>query len=222
VHSNSREIGTITVHVHVTSGSHVLIEVDDDGGPWTGPACDLTRGRGLKIVGVLATHWGITPSGPAGGRLGPPDWPNVMTSQLISGGTRMTVVRARGEPGVAVPGRPAAVADPRRAHRGRAGVAAPRERAAEHGSVQPGRPVAPGTGHRRVNDVQRRRPSLVVRSGVPCRRAGARAAGSRGQAARCGRPMRRVRGGPDRARPGRHVRVCRLVDPRRPGLGHGA
>jgi serine/threonine-protein kinase RsbW len=75
VHSNSSEIGTITVHAHVSPGSHVLIQVDDDGGPWSGPAGDPTRGRGLKIVGVLAAHWGITPR-PSGrtvwARL---DWP---------------------------------------------------------------------------------------------------------------------------------------------------
>lgn len=75
VHSHSRQTGTITVRAHIRPDSHVLIEVDDDGGPWAEVPPDPACGRGLQIVGALATDWGITPR--PGGRTvwARLDWP---------------------------------------------------------------------------------------------------------------------------------------------------
>ena len=59
LHSNSRYPGgTYTVCTEISPGSHVRIEVEDDGGPWVESAPDATRGRGLNIIRALAADWG--------------------------------------------------------------------------------------------------------------------------------------------------------------------
>jgi serine/threonine-protein kinase RsbW len=61
VHSRSREPGgSFTVRVQLT-GQHLRVEVSDHGGPWhprTPPSPDDPGGRGLLIVGKLASRWG--------------------------------------------------------------------------------------------------------------------------------------------------------------------
>ena len=60
IHSHSRLPGsTFTVQVKINSDQHVLIEVEDDGGPWTPATSDPARPHGLDIVRTLATEWGI-------------------------------------------------------------------------------------------------------------------------------------------------------------------
>ena len=76
-HSHSRRPGgTFTVRVERCPGAYIRIEVEDDGGPWLGPAPDPGSGRGLDIIGALAPEWGVATS-PAGrtvwARL---DWPS--------------------------------------------------------------------------------------------------------------------------------------------------
>jgi serine/threonine-protein kinase RsbW len=51
--------GHFTVHGAVIPGDCVLIEVEDDGGPWTAAVRDPVRGHGLDIVQALAADWGI-------------------------------------------------------------------------------------------------------------------------------------------------------------------
>jgi serine/threonine-protein kinase RsbW len=66
LHSDSRRPGgTFAVRIKSCSGAYVRIEVEDDGGPWLVPAPDPGSGRGLDIIRVLATEWGVTTS-PAG------------------------------------------------------------------------------------------------------------------------------------------------------------
>lgn len=65
VHSRSREPGgSFTVRVQ-SGGRRLRVEVTDQGGPWptstpapTYPRPDELTGRGLVIVGQLATRWG--------------------------------------------------------------------------------------------------------------------------------------------------------------------
>jgi serine/threonine-protein kinase RsbW len=61
VHSRSREPGgSFTVRVQLT-GQHLRVEVSDQGGRWhprTPPGPDEPSGRGLLIVGELASRWG--------------------------------------------------------------------------------------------------------------------------------------------------------------------
>jgi len=61
VHSrSSRPGGTFTVRARL-AGQRVRVEVCDQGGPWHSPGQASTggpNGRGLLIVGQLATRWG--------------------------------------------------------------------------------------------------------------------------------------------------------------------
>jgi anti-sigma regulatory factor (Ser/Thr protein kinase) len=66
LHSDSRRPGgSFTVRTEHCPGDSVRIEVEDDGGPWVGPAPDPTHGRGLDIIRALAAEWGVT-TGSAG------------------------------------------------------------------------------------------------------------------------------------------------------------
>jgi serine/threonine-protein kinase RsbW len=60
LHSNSRQPGGVfTVRAQVRD--RVRVEVEDQGGFWAQPVnADGQRGRGLLIVGNLASDWGIT------------------------------------------------------------------------------------------------------------------------------------------------------------------
>jgi anti-sigma regulatory factor (Ser/Thr protein kinase) len=60
-HSHSAQPGGhFTVSIVLTPAV-LLAEVSDQGGPWApGPSADDQRGRGLHIVGQLATCWGAT------------------------------------------------------------------------------------------------------------------------------------------------------------------
>ena len=69
LHSDSHKPGaSFTVRVQANPGALVLIEVEDDGGPWIEPQPDLVRGRGLDIVRALAAAWGVT-TAPTGRRV---------------------------------------------------------------------------------------------------------------------------------------------------------
>jgi serine/threonine-protein kinase RsbW len=61
VHSRSRELGghfSVRVQLH---GSHLRVEVSDQGGPWARRvSTDERNGRGLLIVDQLARAWGRT------------------------------------------------------------------------------------------------------------------------------------------------------------------
>jgi serine/threonine-protein kinase RsbW len=61
LHSRSREPDghfRVLVQLH---GSHLRVEVSDQGGPWARPVnTDERNGRGLLIVGQLARAWGRT------------------------------------------------------------------------------------------------------------------------------------------------------------------
>jgi serine/threonine-protein kinase RsbW len=62
IHSASRQPGgTFTVRAAIHQGSHVRVEVEDQGGPW-GPCSSENgqHGHGLHIVSQLARAWGIT------------------------------------------------------------------------------------------------------------------------------------------------------------------
>jgi anti-sigma regulatory factor (Ser/Thr protein kinase) len=60
VHSDSRETGgTITVRAELSPGEYVAVEVKDDGGRWIERGPSPSSGRGLGILGALATDWGI-------------------------------------------------------------------------------------------------------------------------------------------------------------------
>jgi serine/threonine-protein kinase RsbW len=59
-HSRSRlPGGTLTVRATVSGDHHVLIEVQDNGGPWNQGMIDPTRHHGLDIVRAVADEWGI-------------------------------------------------------------------------------------------------------------------------------------------------------------------
>jgi serine/threonine-protein kinase RsbW len=60
LHSDSRKAdGTFTVRAVISPGKYMLIEVQDDGGPWTERSMHPASGRGLGIVSALAAEWGI-------------------------------------------------------------------------------------------------------------------------------------------------------------------
>jgi serine/threonine-protein kinase RsbW len=67
VHSRSREPDghfCIRVQLH---GSHLRVEVSDQGGPWAQPVnTDERNGRGLLIVDQLTCNWGRTGNDRAG------------------------------------------------------------------------------------------------------------------------------------------------------------
>jgi anti-sigma regulatory factor (Ser/Thr protein kinase) len=59
LHSASREPGaTFTVRTEIIPGSHVRIEVTDQGSPWALPEASDEHGRGLQVVAGLASQWG--------------------------------------------------------------------------------------------------------------------------------------------------------------------
>ena len=59
-HSNSRlPGGTFTVRAAISSGHHVRIEVEDNGGPWTPATSGTARHHGLDIICIVANEWGI-------------------------------------------------------------------------------------------------------------------------------------------------------------------
>lgn len=62
-HSNSAHPGGhFTVRLTLTPAT-LRVEVSDQGGPWApGAGTDDQHGRGLHIVGQLATCWGTTPT----------------------------------------------------------------------------------------------------------------------------------------------------------------
>jgi serine/threonine-protein kinase RsbW len=69
VHSRSGVPGGhFTVRAEVSEGAHVLITVEDEGGPWQARACEPRLGHGLDLVQAIAGqgHWGVTAD--AGGR----------------------------------------------------------------------------------------------------------------------------------------------------------
>jgi anti-sigma regulatory factor (Ser/Thr protein kinase) len=67
VHSRSREPdGHFHVRVQL-HGSHLRVEVSDQGGPWAQPSPTNERnGRGLLIVDQLTRNWGLTGNDRAG------------------------------------------------------------------------------------------------------------------------------------------------------------
>lgn len=69
LHSDSCKPGaSFTVRVQASPGALVLIEVEDDGGPWIESQPDSVRGRGLDIVRAVAAAWGVT-TAPTGRRV---------------------------------------------------------------------------------------------------------------------------------------------------------
>jgi anti-sigma regulatory factor (Ser/Thr protein kinase) len=62
VHSRSREPGGHFIVTAAIRGGQLLVDVRDEGGPWTQPVRgrDGLHGRGLLIVGQLARDWGRT------------------------------------------------------------------------------------------------------------------------------------------------------------------
>ena len=62
LHSSSREPGgCFVVRALVSGAGRIRAEVEDRGGPWDCESGhDEEHGRGLLIVGGLATRWGIT------------------------------------------------------------------------------------------------------------------------------------------------------------------
>jgi anti-sigma regulatory factor (Ser/Thr protein kinase) len=61
IHSASAHGGKVTVRAAVLHGGRLRVEVQDDGGPWRrADGVDGDSGRGLLIVGKLASAWGIT------------------------------------------------------------------------------------------------------------------------------------------------------------------
>jgi hypothetical protein len=60
LHSRSRlPGGAFTVRVKISPGEYARIEVEDNGGVWTGGVADHGRHHGLDIVRTLASDWGI-------------------------------------------------------------------------------------------------------------------------------------------------------------------
>jgi hypothetical protein len=59
IHGHSRlPGGTFTVRAKINLGNYALIEVEDNGGPWTIAISDPARHHGLDIVRSLADEWG--------------------------------------------------------------------------------------------------------------------------------------------------------------------
>jgi serine/threonine-protein kinase RsbW len=61
--STGKAGGKFTVRAEITPGQSVLIEVEDEGGPWRGRSHELSGGRGLGIVSALASAWGCRVGG---------------------------------------------------------------------------------------------------------------------------------------------------------------
>jgi serine/threonine-protein kinase RsbW len=81
LHSDSRRPGgSFTVRIESCPGTHVRIEVEDDGGPWLAPAPDPASGRGLDIIRVLAVDWGIATSPTGRAVWARFDWPSPNTA----------------------------------------------------------------------------------------------------------------------------------------------
>lgn len=51
--------GTFTVRAIVRPGEHVLVEVEDGGGPWAPGPTDPVRSHGLDIIGTIAAEWNV-------------------------------------------------------------------------------------------------------------------------------------------------------------------
>ena len=63
LHSDTREAGgTFTVRAELNPADYVTVEVEDDGGRWIDRGPESSRGRGLDILGALATDWGVRSS----------------------------------------------------------------------------------------------------------------------------------------------------------------
>ncbi len=60
LHSRSRlPGGTFTVRATVIPSYYVRVEVEDNGGPWTGDTSDPTSHHGWDIIRTLANGWGF-------------------------------------------------------------------------------------------------------------------------------------------------------------------
>jgi serine/threonine-protein kinase RsbW len=59
IDSRSRLPGGTSVRVKFRPGHHVLIEVEDKGGPWTPAVPERCGHHGLNIVRAIASGWGI-------------------------------------------------------------------------------------------------------------------------------------------------------------------
>jgi anti-sigma regulatory factor (Ser/Thr protein kinase) len=60
IHSRSRlPGGTFAVRANISQGQHALIEVEDNGGPWTPAITEPVGHHGLDIVRALVNDWGI-------------------------------------------------------------------------------------------------------------------------------------------------------------------
>lgn len=60
LHSHSGRLGAqFTVRAEIHHGDYAWIEVEDNGGTWTDPVPDPSRGRGLDIIRALTADWGI-------------------------------------------------------------------------------------------------------------------------------------------------------------------
>jgi two-component sensor histidine kinase len=60
LHSHSGRFGAqFTVRAEIHDGDYAWIQVEDNGGTWTDPVPDPSRGHGLDIIRALAADWGI-------------------------------------------------------------------------------------------------------------------------------------------------------------------
>ena len=60
LHSDTGDTGgTFTVRAELSPGDYVAVEVEDGGGRWIERGPRLSGGRGLGILGTLATDWGV-------------------------------------------------------------------------------------------------------------------------------------------------------------------
>ena len=89
VHSRSAEPGgSFTVRIQV-DGPRLRVEVGDQGGPWDTPRparADEPTGRGLVIVGQLASRWGCA----GHSRTGWTVWFELKLDQQLASATQMT------------------------------------------------------------------------------------------------------------------------------------